>query len=593
MGNELTTEPLTLRYDEQENVLVMQVPRGIWSHAALYLKRLHGRAEPGSEPLVQFPAIVEVIEPLRKRFPQLVEDASVGRLREMLERESHYRGLAKERVPTRSWETNGFPRVLPYDHQWAGIAWLTWCRATTLGDDMGLGKTMQLVNAACAVMTEEKANRVVVVCPNSVKENWRREIDMHGWSHEPIHRFRSCEVPVGNTSVRRMRIEEWTEFGYKQRAWLILNYESLRYFPDAFLSACERAILICDEAHRLKSAKAKQSQIVDATKPSRLWLATGTPVANRLEDLWHLAHLSRPGLMHWTFWAFMLKHIKREKRFNKIIGYKDIETVRKRWATISMGRRKEECLDLPEKVFEVRTVELSGPERKAYTDMKENLRAELAKAEADVERGERNAVAVATHFASRMLRLRQIADGCVAEEGNRVVTWSRALSKLREAIATWDDAGHPRCVFWAAYVPVTEKLAELARGCGTYAEALSGRVPVARRQEIVDEWGEKPGAILSCQMDAMGEGWNGQAAAFQVFIDVPYTPKQRLQCIDRLHRIGQKRTVTIVDIIAEGTMDGPLSARLDEKVHTALDASSGAYAAPPSLADIRTWLRDH
>jgi len=582
-----------LHYDERENIFVLPITRQMWNTASLYFKRLHGKAEPGKILNVQFPAILEVIEPLRKRFPQLLLHGSVEAYKGSVEREGYFREKARNREPVTDWQTNGFPRVPPYDHQWAGVAWLYWARAATLGDDMGLGKTMQLVNGACAVMVRQMANRVVVVCPNSVKENWRREIDMHGWGSDTAHRFRRTEVPSGSTAARSEQIQEWAAYGYKQRSFLVLNYEALRYFPSTFLSACERAILICDEAHRLKSAKAKQSEIVAAARPARLWLATGTPVANRLEDLWHLSHLTRPGLMHWTFYAFMLKHIKREKRFNRIVGYKDTETVKRRWSMISMGRRKEDCLDLPEKVFEVRTVDLSGPERKAYTDMKENLRAELTKAEADVERGDKNAVAVATHFATRMLRLRQIADGCVAEEGNRNVTWSRSLTKLREAITTWDDAGRPRCVIWAAYVPVTERLAALGEDAGVYSRALSGKVKVEERQKIVDEWEQKPGAILSCQMDAMGEGWNGQAAAFQIFVDVPFTPKQRLQCIDRLHRIGQKRSVTIIDIIANDTLDGPLSARLDEKVHAGLDASSLAYSSPPSLAEIRHWLRNN
>lgn len=589
MGTDiLQAAPLALSYDDKAFCLRLKLPRQAWQRHTYYLKSVGGRGSLDDGQLtVSFPAVSELIEPLKQRLRGLYVDPSVGEMERALAWEATLRERARRREVDESWFRPGIPRQPPYVHQTSGVSWLNASRGACLTDDMGLGKTWQAINAACLVMAQNRAERVVVVCPNSVKELvWKRQIAEHGWTP----RTQKALVPQSTTKARAHKISEWANHGWRDRAWVVLNYEALRYFPRAFHEAVAGAILVCDEAHRLKNGRAKVSQLIAEAQPERTWLMTGTPVANRIEDLWHLSHLIRPGLLYWSFHQFAIRHIERETRFNSIIGYKDVEIVKRRWAMVSVGRRKEDCADLPEKIFEVRKVELSGPEKTAYRQMRDTLRAELQAAEAEASDDPKRAVAIATHYATRMLRLRQIADGLIAEEGNRLLTWSKSLTKLKEAIEVWRDAGKPRTVIWSAFVPVTERMASLAEDEDIYAAALWGGVKLDHRLAAVDKWSESDGGILSCQMNAMGEGWNGQAGTLEIFLDVPWTPKERLQCIDRLHRIGQSASVTVVDLIAKGTVDGPLSTRLDKKIWDAADATTGAYSSAPSLQDIRAYL---
>lgn len=584
----LEAAPLALSYDDNAYCLRLKLPRQAWKAHSLHLKTLGGRGSLDDGQLsVSFPAVVELIEPLKRRLRGLYVDASIAEMERALGRETVLRERARNREVDESWFRDGIPRQSPYIHQTSGVSWLGASRGACLTDDMGLGKTWQAINAACLVIAKEQAKRVVVICPNTVKDLvWRRQIAEHGWTT----RTSKALVPQSSTKARAHKISEWAEHKWKDRAWLVLNYEALRYFPRAFHEAVAGAVLICDEAHRLKNGRAKVSQIIAEAQPERTWLMTGTPVANRIEDLWHLSHLIRPGLLYWSFSQFALRHIERETRFNAIIGYKDVHVVQRRWAMISVGRRKEDCADLPEKIFEVRRVELSGPEKSAYRQMRDTLRAELQAAEAEVSDDPKRAVAIATHYATRMLRLRQIADGLIAEEGNKLLTWSKSLTKLKEALEVWRDAGKPRTVIWSAFVPVTVRMAALAAKEDIFATELWGGVKLEHRLAAVDKWSASESGILSCQMNAMGEGWNGQAGTLEIFLDVPWTPKERLQCIDRLHRIGQNASVTVVDLIAKGTVDGPLSTRLDKKVHEAAHATVGAYSSTPSLQDIRGYL---
>ena len=107
---------------------------------------------------------------------------------------------------------------------------------------------------------------------------------------------------------------------------------------------------------------------------------------------------------------------------------------------------------------------------------------------------------------------------------------------------------------------------------------IYGDVPLLERSKRISEWCETDSGVLIGQMDVAGEGLNLQAADLQVFLDVPWTPKQRLQCVDRLHRIGQRNTVTVVDILAEDTVDNKLTIRLQRRIEDAESLTSGAVA---------------
>jgi len=107
--------------------------------------------------------------------------------------------------------------------------------------------------------------------------------------------------------------------------------------------------------------------------------------------------------------------------------------------------------------------------------------------------------------------------------------------------------------------------------------AIYGKVAPAARKAEIDQWRARDGSVLLCQMDTAGEGLNLHAADLQIFTDLPTTPRQRAQCIDRLHRIGQKRHVTIVDIVARNTVDVGILRKLQAKQDLAGAIESKSY----------------
>ena len=575
---------MNLRYAPRDGVLVLDVPQHEWARRSLVLKAMGARVLKPSGGVVStlFPATLIAAGTLYGEFPSsdINKDASFDRWF-ALETERQ-RWTFECRAPIRKdgddngqltwWRDEKGPVTEPYHHQWTGTSWLIASRRSLLLDDMGLGKTKEAIDAACYLMDhDEVEGRVVVVCPNSVKQNWANEISRHGWPPKlPVI------VPDGRTWERQHQIEATSE------GWIILNYESLRYFQSSFHAACKGAILIVDEAHRCKNREAKQTQAIATARPERLWMLTGTPIANRLDDLWSLCHIVRPGLMGWTYWHFANRHIVyRERRgqsgqtFRETIGFKDVETVRDRLAQIAVGRRKEDCLDLPGKVYEDRRIELSEEERSAYRNMQATLRAWFESSlECETGGNDRTMpVAIAQTFATRLLRLRQISDGLVSESAEGGHAWSKALTKLNAVVELWEDAGR-RLVVWCAYVPVVDRLAAMFPN-GT-AWRLHGGIDASKRQGLIDYWGGSAAGVLVAQMDTGGEGLNLQAADLEVFVDVPWTVKQRRQCEDRLHRIGQTRSVTVVDLIAHDTIDDMLLKRLEDRLKVADETMSAS-----------------
>jgi len=452
-------------------------------------------------------------------------------------------------------------KTKPYEFQRLGTQWLATNAGCMLLDEMGLGKTKQAIDAAMTLCLP-----MVIVCPNTVKRNWEEELEKHG-------RF-IVDVPTGTTKQRGGQILSWESMALPNRA-IILNYEALRYFPDEFWWACKGTILILDEAHRVKNGQAKVSKIIKAARPERIWLLTGTPVANRPEDVWHLVHLVRPGLLGWNWSTFEKNHIERDY-WGGIKGYRDLETVRNQLAKVSMGRKKVDVVDLPEKVFESRVIELNVDEKRAYKTMTKDL---VAWVESEVpEAGP--TVAQAKTLSSRFIRLRQIADGFISEGAEGRQAFVKTPSKITEAIQVWEDAGRPRAVFWCQYLPVID---ELCRRLGAISSPKSmvrridGRVEEQKRRDSIGSWKVTDRACLVVQMDTGGEGINLQASSFQVFVDVPMTPRQRMQCVDRLHRIGQGETVTVVDILAGGTVDMGLHSKLKGKIELADHVTRPAF----------------
>lgn len=463
----------------------------------------------------------------------------------------------------------------PFDYQHAGIEWLVHNRRTMLLDKMGLGKTLESIYAAVQV-----SSKIVVICPNSLKGNWLDELEKHLSTY-------AAHVTGSSKKDRELAVQTFaqaTKTDPRVPTFLIMHYEAMRLmvsfgtrkFGKVKVPIVENlglleevfrgAVVICDEAHRLKNVRTHQSVAIAAIRPLRLWLMTGTPVSNQPEDVWHLTNLVRPGILGFSWSAFCDRHI--ERGFDgSIEDYKDIERIAQKLSLTSFGREKEEVTSLPEKTFSARRVDLNDSERKTYNQMHRDL---IAFIEENIQAGTAPTMAQAANISSRWIRLRQIADGFISEGQGGKYEFVKHPTKIEEAIDIWKDAGEPRLLVWCHFVPMVIHTAKLFQDAGAgRLWFLWGGVSPEQRAQAVRLWSKSEGGVLVCQMDTMGEGHNMQAGNYQIFLDTPLTPRVRKQCVDRQHRIGQRNPVTIIDVIARDTVDVGLYRDLSTKTDMA------------------------
>jgi len=472
----------------------------------------------------------------------------------------------------RGWWSSAM-KTEPYPFQVEDSWWLATRRSGLLLHEVGLGKTKLSIDAACYA-DRFAPGLVVVVCPNSIRYQWAHQIEKHGWDvfrHE-VHVLEGTGLQRGAALLRLTLAAPGT------LRWAILNYECLRLLAHNLYESVQHRILILDEVHRIKNPKASVTRIALALEPSYCWGLTGTPVANRLEDIYCLVQRMKPGLLGWNYWQFATRHLIRSK-FGAVIRYKEIERIKRAIELVSIGRKKAEVMkDLPPIVSVQIDVDLSAQERGAYNQMVNTMVAWLDGLGDDLT------VTEANTFAVRFLRLRQITAGYVSEGVDGEIAWSRDLTKLKAAAEAWEDAGRPRAVFWCQYVPVIKKLEELLPG----SFLIHGAVKPAERVRRIQAWERQADGVLVCQMDVAGVGLDLQAGSVQYFVDLPQTPLQRLQCIGRLHRIGQDRTVVVTDVIGRGTVDEVILERLSKKIEIADEVQSGVFGR--SRADLLTLI---
>lgn len=433
-------------------------------------------------------------------------------------------------------ELRGYQRV--------GVSWLGLLRRARVGallaDDMGLGKTLQVIAALPADA------RTLVVCPTSVLHEWR----------EQLARFRPrLRVATYHGPQRRLQ----------SNAQVTLTSHALLRIDASTLASVEWDALVLDEAQAIKNP---DSQVARAARNLRAgWRValTGTPVENRLEELWSQMALLNPGLLG--------SRRDFERRYSRPIAQGDAETaerLRRRLRPFVLRRTKAEVTpELPARTEVVRRCELSEAERELYETVRAATRNDVVQA---LERGASPLSAL-----EALLRLRQAAchphlvPGATLERqraaGGPAKSSSPAgsakLSLLSELAETIVADGHRALVFsqWTSLLDLVEPLLESA---GHAWLRLDGST--SNREEVVARFQDPDGPpLMLISLKAGGTGLNLTAADHVILLDPWWNPAVEDQAADRAHRIGRTRPVMIHRLVAAETVEDRLLALQQEK----------------------------
>jgi SWI/SNF-related matrix-associated actin-dependent regulator 1 of chromatin subfamily A len=421
-----------------------------------------------------------------------------------------------------------------FKHQEEGIEFLLKNKKCILADDMGLGKTLQSIVAALEV----EAERVLIVCPSSLKINWMREIEnfcedvsiIKGKHWDP-DRFTIINYDI----LKNFHTIE--ERGKKYEEWE-LRREIVEFNPD---------LIILDEAHFVKNHKSIRGKILkDISKrfsPERVWLLTGTPIANRPMDYFNLLSIiDSPVTNNWVHYAKTYCEGMRFKKGGRFVwvttGASNLEELGAKTKRTILRRKKEEVLDLPEKLVTPVYLELENEVgyKNVWDDYMEQRRLDGKKGNPAKDLVE-------------MTLLRTF----IAME-----TVPYTIEKTEEAIEL-----NKKTIIFCNF---NDEMDSFINHFGDKCVCIRGGMSDKQKQHAVDRFQEDDSCMVFVgQIKAAGVGLTLTKAEIVIMNSLDWVPGNHEQAEDRAYRIGQKETVNIYYMLIDGTIDTLVWKILNEK----------------------------
>jgi len=403
-----------------------------------------------------------------------------------------------------------------FNYQKVGVAFMLKVKHCILGDEPGLGKTIQSIT----VCEENKAKKVLVLCPSSLKENWSEEVKL--WTNKKS---------VIITGTPKQREKQWTS----NKNYYIANYELLLRDLET-IQKIDWDYIIADEATRISNPKAKSSKAIKRIKAGTRIALTGTPINNKPDDLWNIADFIRPGELG-SFWNFRDRYCILN-HWGSVASYKNLNELRDKIKRIMIRRKKEDVLkDLPEKLYSDAFCSLNKAEQSYYNMIRDEITAEIMGNKIKIE----NALV-------KMIRLKQLTSSLELLGGEG----SSKLETLKELLGDVVCNGN-KAVIFTQFAKMSKILArELA---GYNPLIISGEVPEKERQKIVHNFNEKDNNKIIIMTEAGAFGLNLQRANYVFHYDLSWSLSKMIQREDRTHRHGQKKNVTVYTLMARNTID--------------------------------------
>ncbi len=425
------------------------------------------------------------------------------------------------------------------EHQREGIAFLTEGRHGLLAFEQGLGKTLVAIDSFRLLRDRGEADRMLVICPNSLKRNWVAEIAKFAPGM-------TVEIAEGNSRVRR------NLFGQSTADVVITSYETARVEVTAILAFLnrDRTVLVLDESHSAKNWKSQTSASMRHFAPhcEYRWLLSGTPVTNTPADLYTQIEIIAPGERSLGSLESFLARVEGDPSATFVKPVLD---------RLVLRRTKEECLDLPEKTFSDVVVELPDWQRTLYDDMRTQMVCEIRGMSGQEYR------AFASTALAKLTRLSQLASNPALLNPDAKGTPAK-FEVLDGLVGDILSVPNRKIIIWSTYVRNIESL--LCRYAQHGAAAIYGGIAAEERQAIATRFQDDSCTrILIANPAAAGTGFTLTAANYTIYESMSWRFDHYAQSQDRNHRIGQSLPVSYLRLIAADTIDEAIAHALERK----------------------------
>jgi SWI/SNF-related matrix-associated actin-dependent regulator 1 of chromatin subfamily A len=426
-----------------------------------------------------------------------------------------------------------------YMHQKETLAASIYRKYNLWALDMGTGKT--LTGATLSKLTS--ARRTIIICPSLVKWNWFEDMTRF-WGYNPLY-----WTILDSIKSKSM-------YAFKER-FVVLNYEQVAKQMD-YLLRDEINHIIIDEAHYLKNHNSGRSKAVKELNEKagfpRITMMTGTPVTNRINDMFNYLKMSKHPLGQ-NYEGFKRQYtVSASVRGGKIIGAKNIDDLKGKISNLMIRLRSEDCLDLPALVIKNYYFESD--------ELTDDYQKELDALKSKKERYD------SLHGKEKAQMGHEIRTNI--HTLNRLVTTSK-VNQIKTLIDHLVELGEKVVVFSGYKDPLTLLESKLGKSC----VKIDGSVNPHKRQQLINKFKEKDSCTTFLgNMQAAGIGINLVNARHVIFMNFPFTPDQIEQAQKRLHRSGQKSTVNVYYTIAKETIDEHIYSIIADKagdINTLID----------------------
>ena len=438
--------------------------------------------------------------------------------------------------------------------------------------EMGTGKSKVAIDNMGVLYQQRRINASLIVAPKGVYDNWvKGEIPAHlpDDIKRKIIRWKPSQSKSYAAELEDLIMEDYD--GLKVFVVNVEAFSSPRGARAAgrFLVQNPDNMMIVDESTTIKNRKAQRTKnLMTLTKYSRYRrILTGSPVTKSPMDLFSQCNfLDERALGYNSYFAFQSRYAVVQKRvmgarsFQEITGYRRLDELNEKLFEFSTRVLKEECLDLPEKVYIKREVELTDEQAKVYNQMKKLALAQM-------EGGD---LATTESVLTQIMRLQQICCGFFQPDVGKIQPLKN--NRLNELMNITDEL-QGKAIIWASYTHDIQQIADTLRDrFGPDSVALYyGETPQDKRQEIVERFQDvnNPLRFFVGQPRTGGYGITLTAANTVIYYSNSYDLEIRLQSEDRAHRIGQKNIVTYIDLVSPDTIDEKVLGALRQKINLA------------------------
>lgn len=433
-------------------------------------------------------------------------------------------------------------KVTLYPYQKEGIRFAFQAGKSIIADEMGLGKTIQAIGTAELMKAHRLIDSVLIVCPTSLKYQWKKEIEK--FTH-------STAIVIEGTHLVRKRLYEDEAF-YK-----IVSYNSMSN-DIKILRSLHTDFLIMDEVQRLKNWKTQISQSARRIDADYAVVLSGTPLENKLEELYSVMQFVDQYCLG-PYYKFMDETVITNES-GKVVAYKNLNKVGERLRSVLIRRRKRDvALQLPERQDKILFVPMTKEQREMHDEFQTQVAQLVMKWKHHRFLSEKDRKRLLLYLS----QMRMVCDSTyILDQKSRFDTKVEETVNILRNIF---ESGDEKVVIFSQWERMARLIAAELDKLGVGYEYLHGGVPSEKRKFLTENFTENPNSRVFISTDAGSTGLNLQSASVLINIDLPWNPAVLEQRIARIYRIGQQRNIQVINMVASQTIEERMLSTLNFK----------------------------